>query len=150
MVCVTVCSNGVFRYIINSQDSYRYLGYLYVITFQMHGVHDAMDVGLVFIMITSSNGKIFRVTGPLWGNSAVTGEFTSQRAVTRSFDVFFDLRLSKRLSKQSRGWWFETPSRPLWRHCNVCFQASNTYCSRNHFCLICLIDPVAEKLPLLK
>ena len=23
-----------------------------------------------------------------------------------------------RLSKQWRGWWFETPSRPLWHHCN--------------------------------
>ena len=43
----------------------------------------------------------------------------AQRPVTRSFDVFFDLRLNKRLSKQSRGWWFETPSRPLWRHRNV-------------------------------
>ena len=42
-----------------------------------------------------------------------------QRPVTRSFDVFFDLRLNKRLSKQSWGWWFETPSRSLWRHCNV-------------------------------
>ena len=42
-----------------------------------------------------------------------------QRPVTRSFDVFFDLRLNKRLSKQSRGWWFETLLRPLWRHCNV-------------------------------
>ena len=39
-------------------------------------------------------------------------------AVTRSFDVFFDWRLKKRLSKQSWGWWFEAPSRPLWRHCN--------------------------------
>ena len=38
--------------------------------------------------------------------------------VTRSFDVFFDLRLNNRLSKQWRGLWFETPSRPLWRHCN--------------------------------
>ena len=36
----------------------------------------------------------------------------------RSFDVFFDLRLNKRLSKQSCGWWFATPSRSLWRHCN--------------------------------
>ena len=53
------------------------------------------------------------------GNSPVTGEFTAQRPVTRSFDVFFDLHLHKRLSKQSWGWWFETPSRPLWRHCNV-------------------------------
>ena len=31
---------------------------------------------------------------------------------------FFDLRLNKRMSKQSRCWWFETPSRPLWRQCN--------------------------------
>ena len=27
--------------------------------------------------------------------------------------------LNKRWSKQSWGWWFETPSRPLWRHCNM-------------------------------
>ena len=53
------------------------------------------------------------------GNSPVTGEFSSQRPVTRSFDVFFDRRLNKRLSKQSWGWRFEAPSRPLWRHCNV-------------------------------
>ena len=52
------------------------------------------------------------------GNSPVPGEFPAQRPVTRSFDVFFDLRLNKRLRKQSWGWWFETPSRPLWRHCN--------------------------------
>ena len=49
------------------------------------------------------------------GNSPVTGEFPAQKPVTRSFDVFFDLRLNKRLSKQSWGWLFETPSRPLWR-----------------------------------
>ena len=52
------------------------------------------------------------------GNSPVPGEFPAQRPVTRSFDVFFDLCLNKRLSKQSWGWWFETPSRLLWRHCN--------------------------------
>ena len=32
---------------------------------------------------------------------------------------FFYLRPNKRLSKQSWGWWFETPSCPLWSHCNV-------------------------------
>ena len=38
----------------------------------------------------------------LWaGNSPVTGEFPSQRPVKQSFDVFFDLRLNKRLSKHS-------------------------------------------------
>ena len=46
-----------------------------------------------------------------------TGEFPTQRPVTRSF-VVFDLHLNKRLSKHSWGWWFETPSSPLWRHCN--------------------------------
>ena len=52
------------------------------------------------------------------GNSPVPGEFSAQRPVTQSFDVFFDLRLKKRLSKQSWGWWFEALSRPLWRHRN--------------------------------
>ena len=52
------------------------------------------------------------------GNSPVPGEFPAQRPETRSLDVFFDLRLNKRLSKQSRGWWFETLSHPLWRHRN--------------------------------
>ena len=51
------------------------------------------------------------------GNSPVPGEFLSQRPVTRSFGVFFDLRVNKRLSRQSWGWWFETPSCSLWRHC---------------------------------
>ena len=50
------------------------------------------------------------------GNTPVTGEFSSQRPVTRSFDAFFDLHLNKRLSKPSRRRWFETPSRPLWRN----------------------------------
>ena len=53
------------------------------------------------------------------GNSPVSSEFPSQRPVMRSFDVFLDLRLNKRLSKQSWGWWFETPSCSLWHHCNV-------------------------------
>ena len=53
------------------------------------------------------------------GNSPVTGEFPAQRPVTRSFNVFLYLRLNTRLSKQSCGWWFETPSLPLWRHCNA-------------------------------
>ena len=54
-------------------------------------------------------------------NSPVPCEFPTQRPVTRSFDVFFDLHLNKRLSKQSWGWWYETLSHPLWRHCNECF-----------------------------
>ena len=51
-------------------------------------------------------------------NSQVPGDFPAQRPVTRSFDVFFDLHPNKRFSKQSWGWWFETSSPSLWRHCN--------------------------------
>ena len=69
-------------------------------------------------MMTSSNGNIFRVTGHL------CGELTGHRWIPRTkasdagLYVFFDLHPNKRLSKQPWGWWFETPSRPLWRHCN--------------------------------
>ena len=60
--------------------------------------------------MTSSNGNISTLLA--------TGEFPAQRPVKRSFNVFFDLPLNKRLSKQWWSWWFETPSRPLWRHSN--------------------------------
>ena len=68
----------------------------------------------------------FRVTGPLFG------EFTAQRPVGRSFDVFFDLLLNKRLSKQFWGWWFETLSSPLWRHCNgfLCTRSMRVFSSK--------------------
>ena len=52
------------------------------------------------------------------GNSPVPGEFPAQRPMARGFDIFFDLRPDKRLSEQSRGWWFETQSHSLWRHRN--------------------------------
>ena len=68
-------------------------------------------------MMTSSNGGIFRVTGSLCRE--FTGEFPSQRPVTGSFDVSFDLGLHKWLSKHLWPRWFEMPSRSLWCHCNV-------------------------------
>ena len=91
-----------------------------------------------YTMMTSPNGNIFRVTGPLCGEFTGPGEFPTQRPVTRSFDAFFDLRLNKRLSKQPWGWWFETPSWSLWRQCNAVggqhfvylLQLSLWFCSR--------------------
>ena len=44
------------------------------------------------------------------GNPPVTGVFPSQRPVTQSFGVFFDLRQNKRLSKQSKHRWVEAIS----------------------------------------
>ena len=66
-------------------------------------------------MMTSSNGNIFRFTGHL------CGEFTGHRWIphTNASDAeLWCFLCSKRLSKQSWGWWFETPSRSLWRQCN--------------------------------
>ena len=71
------------------------------------------------ILMTSSNGKFFVLLVLCAGNSPVTGDFPTQRPVTRSFDVFFDLRLNKRLSKQPSRRWFETVSHSSWVHCYV-------------------------------
>ena len=53
------------------------------------------------------------------GNPPVTDGFPSQRPVTRSFDIFYDQRLNKLLSKQPRRRSFETPSHSLCRHSNA-------------------------------
>ena len=39
--------------------------------------------------MTSSNGNIFRITGPLCREFTGPSEFPTQRPVTRSFEVFF-------------------------------------------------------------
>ena len=64
----------------------------------------------VYIMMTSSTANIFRVLGPLWG------EPPSQKPMTRSFDVFFDLRLQ--MVEQTNKRRSETPPRSWWRHFN--------------------------------
>ena len=78
------------------------------------------------------------------GNSPVSGEFPSQRPVTRSFDVLFDLRLYKRLSKQWWGWWYETPSRSLWSHCNG---ISTPLSRRSRHCLVPFKSPGTNRNP---
>ena len=102
--------------------------------------------------MTSSNGNIFRVTGPLCGEFTGPGEFPTQRPVTRSFDVFFHLRLNKRLSKQPGGWWFETPPWSLWRQCNVRLDVADRFCVTTYvyigfnLFLLCLQRlPVSER-----
>ena len=64
------------------------------------------------MLMTSSHGNAFRITGPLWGES--TGhpvDSTHKEPVARTVDVSFDVSLNKLLYKQSSGWWFETPRR---------------------------------------
>ena len=84
------------------QQMYKYI-YIYIIlvilqwdmTHMLSTDHYDADAGII---VASSDRNIFRVTGPLWGESTGTGGFPSQRPVTRSFAVFFDLHLNKRLS----------------------------------------------------
>ena len=76
--------------------------------------------------MTSSSGNIFRITGPLWR------KFSGHRWITltkaRDAELWCILwRLNKRLSKQSWGWWFETPYRSLWRHCNALWRTKFWY-----------------------
>ena len=107
--------------------------YLYL-KFEQHRLADVTDAQLCEVTLTGYAHVEPGLRSSWWrhqmetfsalldictGNSPVTGEFPAQRPVTQSFDVFFDLRLNKRLSKQWWGWWFEMPSHPLWRQCNV-------------------------------
>ena len=82
-------------------------------------------------MMTSSNGNIFHVTGPL------CGEFTSDQWVprikasdTELWCFLLSARLNRQLSKQWIRWWFEIPPRSLWRHCNDfrCFTETHRAC----------------------
>ena len=91
---------------------HRLLIFLVLVAFRLS------ETGQICDMMTSSNGNISALLALCAENSPVTGEFHTQRPVTRSFDVFFELRLNKWLSKQSLGWWFETPPCSLWHHCN--------------------------------
>ena len=93
------------------------------------GINFSFHLHLSSHMMTSSNGNIFCVTGHL------CVEFTGHRWIPRTkfsdaeFWCFFDLRLNKRLSKQSRSWWFETPSSSLWRYCNDMIPNENIWFS---------------------
>ena len=94
----------------------QYTFYSRLHTAYQTGVHKLISV---FISWWRNQMETFSVLlGICAGNSPVPGEFPAQSPVTRSFDVFFDLRPNKRLSKHWWGFWFETLSCPLWRHCN--------------------------------
>ena len=70
--------------------------------------------------MTSSNG-FFAFLALCVGNSTVTGEFPSKGQWHGAVMFSLICALNKRLSKQSWGWLFETPSCSLWRHCNGVF-----------------------------
>ena len=122
-VCVCVCVIGCnIEGLMESRGTYA--EFSYETWFPGHNIDGLAQDCSNFItyalellhMMTSSNGNILLAI--FAGNSPVPVEFPAQRPVTRSFDVFFDLRLNNQLSKQSWGWLFETLSCRLWRQCN--------------------------------
>ena len=99
-------------------------------------------------MKTSSNWNIFRVTGPLWEESigAVCGESTGDRWIphTKASDSELKcLHLNKRLSKQSRRRWFETPSRSLWRQGDVVVKSA-TFQQHSISNQPCILTPLSQ------
>ena len=92
-----VCSIRWYR----PASIYKLISYAVICDTRMCSSPDKYILGTVVIcpfiklMMMSSNGNIFGVAGPFEGKSPVAGEIPSQRAVTRSFDVFFDLRNNK-------------------------------------------------------
>ena len=106
MIHISKLASAYLLELVNSTQAKIVYGW-----FQHSGVqHD--------FMMSSSNGNIFHLTGPLCGEFTGHWWIPSQRPVTRSFDVFYDQHLNKWLSKQSIQRWFEMPSPSLW-HCNI-------------------------------
>ena len=96
-------------------------GYLSTKDVQMHIVSNLFSLNRLCMILHDDAIKMETFSALLAfcaGNSSVTDEFPAQRPVTRSFDVFLDLRLNQQLGKQRIRRWFETPLRSLWRHCN--------------------------------
>ena len=130
-ICYLYMAIETTHFDLNKHDTvnhrhYRYTIYLYFKHFQIQ--YPLLGILWCLLLCVSwwrHQMETFSALLPICaGNSPVSGEFPTQRPVTRSFDIFIDLRLNKRLSKQSCGWWFETLSCPLWRHCNVATNGS--------------------------
>ena len=80
-------------------DIYHYHFWINFVTKKLHQTHT--DIILRAIPWWRHQMEIFSALLAICaGNSQIPGEFPAQRPVAWSFDVFFDLRLNKRLSKQ--------------------------------------------------
>ena len=116
----------------------------YVNSLEGNAMYDAVNAEVQTHMIPRAirrqTSALFASLALCAGNLPVTGEFPSQWPVKRSFDVFFDRRLNKRrLSKQLRCRWFETQSRPSWRHSNDSMSHYTEWSAQSPW--HCLSDP---------
>ena len=105
---VKLANDGLLNAIMLKHDSHIFMMF----------IHPVKNVPRIRSWWRHQMGPFAALLAICAGDSGSPPWFPAQRPVTRSFDVFFDLHLNKRLSKQWWSWWFETPSRPLWRHRN--------------------------------
>ena len=100
-----------YRLLSNIQSNKKLLA------FPASGISDNSKV-----MMTSSNGKDFRLTGPFWwestGYQLITSGYLSQKDSNVGCNAFFDVRLNKLINKLWSRRWFKTPGCSMWRHCN--------------------------------
>ena len=122
------CMHRTWRQIVATPDT----GFRVLKIYWNHLHLSGEMVIVIFLTMTSLNGCIFRVTDPLHGEVIGHRWIPSQRPVTRTFDLLFDLCLNKRMSKHSRRCWFEALSRSLGRHCNFLVQ----FCDLFHIFLV--------------
>ena len=78
----------------------------------LHVLILSLSRGIIYMM-TSSNGNIFRVTGPLCGEVTSHGWIPCTKASGANFDVFFDLRL---INGWVNGWVNNREAGDLRRH----------------------------------
>ena len=97
-------------------------------------------------MITSSNGNIFPRNWPFVRGIHRWFVNSLHKGQCGALMSFFHLCLNTRLSKQSWGWWCETPSRSLWYHCNGMCLSSSSY--RNLGCVECRWGSGIQKIRL--
>ena len=68
------------------------------------------------VIMTSSNGNIFHITGPLWGESTGHGWIPFTKA--SDAELCCCLWSAPKQTVAQAIEWFEMPSRSLWSHCN--------------------------------
>ena len=130
----------VSRYGVRS----RWTLWIFVWPAEMHEISSIINENVMWwhytrTIMTSLNGSISRFTGPLWLESNGYRWIPPKKGQWRVVWWFFDLRLNKRLSKQSSRRWYEKPSRSLCRHCyeicrpsHVASSASTSLQERHH------------------
>ena len=89
----------------------------------VYGWFSVLPPGALKLMMTLSNGNIFRVSGSLWGESNGHRGIPSPMPLTRSFDIFFNVRLNN-------GWANSRYAGDLRRHgahCDVLLKLTGTH-----------------------